>query len=80
MLRRDLLAMLHRWLVRMSDEQLGVLAADIKETMPEVCDPRLDVVVGRVREMLGGQEDAEGVVRVLRERGVLKVFLKPVEE
>lgn len=75
--RHELLAKVRRWIGRMSDAQLEALAADLKENMPEVCDPRYDSVVGRVWNLLAGQEDTEGLVRLLRERGVLKAFLRP---
>ena len=70
--RAELLARVRRWLARMSDAQLVALAADIEETMPEVADPRYDAVVAKVKHVLEGQEDAEGLVRVLRAKGCLR--------
>jgi hypothetical protein len=74
--RHELLARLHRWLCRMSDAQLLALEADLMEGVPEVADPRYDAVVAKVRGLLGRQEDAEGLVRLLRERKCLGVFLR----
>lgn len=73
--RHELLGQIRLWIGRMTNAQLEALAADIEETVPEVCDGRYDAVVARVRDMLGGQEDAEGLVRLLRERRVLREFL-----
>jgi hypothetical protein len=73
--RPELLAKLRLWIGRMSEAQLAALADDLKENMPEVADLRYDGLVAMVRDLLAGQEDAEGLVRVLREKGCLKVFL-----
>jgi hypothetical protein len=74
--RHELLAKIRRWVGRLSDAQLAALEADIKESVPGICDPRYDAVVDRVRGMLGGDENAEGVVRLLREKGCMKNVLR----
>src|SRR5689334_18274931 len=56
--RNEMFSRQHYWIGRMSDEQLHALEADLKESVPEVCDPRYDAIVGRMRVLLGGQEDA----------------------
>lgn len=73
--RVELLGQIRLWIDRRSDAQLEALADDLRESVPEVCDPRYNAVVARVRDMLGGQEDAEGIVRLLREKRCLKEFL-----
>lgn len=75
MQRHELLAQVRLWIGRMTEAQFEALAADLRESVPEVCDERYDTVVARVRVLPGGEEDAEEPVRVLRENGRLKAFL-----
>lgn len=74
--RHELLVQVCRWVGRLNDAQLEALAADLRESVPEVCDQRYDSVVARVRDILAGQEDAEGVVRLLRAKGCLREVLR----